>query len=80
MQGVVAGVEQAMPGGGCVVGQGALQCQVLPIGPPGKHVQSVVPNRQWTPTFEHMELFVGSVVGHVPQLHIPKTQVQSEEP
>jgi hypothetical protein len=37
------GVEHAMPGGGWFVGQGALQCQALPIGPAPKHVQSVLP-------------------------------------
>jgi hypothetical protein len=76
---MVGGVEQAVPRGGWDVGQGALQCQASPIAPPA-HVQSVVPNWQWTPTFEHIELFVGSAAGHVPQLHFPWTQVQSAVP
>jgi hypothetical protein len=37
----LGGVEHAMPGGGSLGGQGALQCQVSPIGP-AKHVQSVL--------------------------------------
>jgi hypothetical protein len=42
---MLAGVEHAAPGAGCVVGQGASQRQVSPIAvpAPGKHVQLLAP-------------------------------------
>jgi hypothetical protein len=79
---MVAGVEQAMPGAGCVVGQGALQRQlVMPIAmAPASQRQVVEPKSHEMPSPVHAVPLVGSVPGQAPQLHLPITQAQSVAP
>ena len=38
---LIGGVEQVVPGGGWLEGHGALQCQVVPMGPVATHAQLV---------------------------------------
>ena len=73
-------VEHVSPGFGCMVGHGALQCQVVLLPPKAAQRQVVPEKSHWRPSVVHMPPLVGAVVGHVPQDHMPPTQAQSSIP